>query len=525
MEAIVKPQSYPTGAQRWILVITAISCAILELIDTTVVNVSLREISGNIGATTSEIAWVITAYSIANVIVIPLSGMLSNLFGRKMYFTSSVALFTFSSLMCGMSTNLWILVFWRFVQGLGGGGILSTAQSIIMDAFPPEKRTTGLVVFGLGVIVGPSFGPALGGFITDNFSWHWIFFLNIPIGVTAAILSWNFVPDLLGVEKPKIDIWGIFFLVIGIGLLQYVLEEGSTKDWFESSEITKCFIVSVVSLVAFVIRELSIDYPAVNLRLYRSFNLAMGNMMNLIVGIIMNATLFAFPLFTQISLGWTATQTGAFMIPGSLVTIVGMVIVKKLSDSGTHPKIIILIGLAMTFIFLMMMSFSSPESNSSNFFWPFIIRGVGAIFMILPVLDLAVAGLTGKDLAQAVGLSNMLRQLGGAIGVALMNIYVTNQTAFTRSNMIGNISAYNEVSSERAAALTQSFASNGYGPDESSTMAYHLLDQAVTKQGLLVSYNHSFMMAGFIVLLCVPIVLLIKYKKGQAKEGMVMEAH
>ena len=228
MEALSTPK-YPVGAQKWILIITAISCAILELIDSTIVNVSLREISGNIGATTTEVSWVITAYSIANVIVIPLSGMLSNLFGRKTYFTASVAVFTISSLLCGLSTNLWFLVLWRFVQGLGGGGLLSTAQSIIMDAFPPEKRMTGITIFGLGVILGPSFGPVLGGYITDNLSWHWIFFLNIPIGITASILSWRFVPDLEGVQKPLIDWWGILFLVIGIGSLQYVLEEGTAR--------------------------------------------------------------------------------------------------------------------------------------------------------------------------------------------------------------------------------------------------------------------------------------------------------
>src|SRR6478609_9076271 len=272
MEAsILKEEVYPTGATKWILIATAISCAVLELIDTTVVNVSLPEISGNIGATTTEIAWVITAYGIANVIIIPLSSMLSNLFGRKLYFTASVALFTIASLMCGFSTSLWTLVFWRFIQGLGGGGLLSTAQSIIIGAFPPKQMGTGLAIFGVGVILGPTFGPVLGGFITDNFSWHWIFYINIPIGVAATFLSWKFVPDLAGVSKPnKIDWWGIGFLVIGIASLQYILEEGGAEDWFESHEIIFFFAVAVIGITAFIIRELSIDYPAVNLRLYKS---------------------------------------------------------------------------------------------------------------------------------------------------------------------------------------------------------------------------------------------------------------
>ena len=524
MEA-TQMRKYPTGAQKWILIITAISCAILELIDTTIVNVSLREISGNIGATTTEVAWVITAYSIANVIVIPLSGMLSNLFGRKTYFTASVALFTLASLMCGFSTNLWVLVLWRFVQGLGGGGLLSTAQSIIMDAFPPEKRMTGLTIFGLGVILGPSFGPVLGGYITDHFSWHWIFFLNIPIGVIAAILSWKFVPDLEGVEKPLIDWWGIIFLVIGIGSLQYVLEEGISKDWFESAVITRFFIVALVFLIAFVIRELSIDHPAVNLRLYKNFNLAMGSLMNLVVGIINIGTLFIFPFFTQLALGWTATQTGAFMIPGTMVAIVGMITAKKLLEAGVNPKVVILSGLSLTMLFLVILSGSSPDSSSKNFFWPFILRGIGSVIMIMPVMDLAVAGLTGKLLAQAVGLSNMLRQLGGAIGVALMNIYINHENAFVRSNMTSNISEFNPVSSDRLATLSQTFITQGYDTDEATSVAYRLLDNAVTKQQLLVSYNHGFLFVAGTLLLCVPVILMIRYKKGQKREKVIADAH
>jgi DHA2 family multidrug resistance protein len=522
MEAVIpKEDIYPTGAAKWILIGTAISCAILELIDTTVVNVSLREISGNIGATTTEIAWVITSYSIANVIVIPLSSMLSNLFGRKIYFTASVILFTFSSLMCGLSTNLWTLVFWRFIQGLGGGGLLSTAQSIIIGAFPPKQAGTGMAIFGVGVILGPTFGPVLGGYITDNFSWHWIFFINVPIGFLAAVLSWKFVTDLADASKLiKIDWWGILFLIVGIGSLQYVLEEGGTKDWFESDEIIFFFILAMFGLIAFIIRELSIDYPAVNLRLYKSFNLAMGNIMNLVIGLVITGSVFIFPLFTQVSLGWTATQTGAFMIPGAMATAVGMILVSKIVGGGTNPKTVILVGLAMMSAFLILMSFSGPDSNSSNFFWPFILRGIGAAFMMMPILTLAVAGLKGKDLAQATGLSNMLRQLGGAIGVALINIYLDHQNADIKNNMISNISDYNSMTSERLASFTQMFSSAGYSTDEAAQTANIMVDNLVSKQQMLLSYNHGFMMLGLAVLLLTPVILMIRYKKGEKLEAV-----
>ena len=512
---------YPTGAEKWILVITAISCAILELLDTTIVNVSLREISGSVGATTAEISWVVTAYAISNVIIIPLTSMLSDLLGRKVYFTLSVIIFTFASLMCGLSGSLWTLVFWRFVQGLGGGGLLSTAQTIIIGAFPPEKISIANAIFGMGLIIGPTFGPTIGGFLTDNYSWHWIFFVNIPIGITAGILSWTYVTNRPGAVKPKrIDWWGIIFLIMSIGALQYVLEEGTTDDWFASKEIVFFSILSGVGIIAFIIRELYIDYPAVNIRLYKNYNLAMGSLMNLMLGMLLFGTVFIFPLFTQISLGWTATQTGVFMIPGALCTAFAMPLVGNLLSKGVNPKIIILTGIVITFTFLVMLSFSSPDSSERNFYLPFILRGFGMAFMMSPILSLAVAGLKGKDMAQAVGLANMIRQLGGAIGIALLNVYINHQNASITASMIGYVSESNLLSSDRVAAFTQNFIGAGYAPQDAENLAYKMMDLAVFKQQALVSYDKGFMMVAVCMLVCIPIVLGIRHKKGGLTKGL-----
>ncbi|MNJ88731.1 Multidrug export protein EmrB [compost metagenome] len=522
--ALKTPIVYPTGAEKWILVITAISCAILELLDTTIVNVSLREISGNVGATTTEIAWVVTAYAISNVIIIPLTSMLSDFFGRRNYFTGSVIIFTVASLMCGLSTNLWTLVFWRFVQGLGGGGLLSTAQSIIIGAFPPEKISTANAIFGMGLILGPTFGPTLGGYITDNFSWHWIFFVNIPIGIVATILSYRYVTDRPGATKPKrIDWWGILFLVVSIGSIQYVLEEGTAEDWFESHEITAMTIIGLASLAAFIIRELKIDYPAVNIRLYKNYNMIMGSIMNFMLGLMLFGTVFIFPLFVQISLGWTATQTGMFMIPGALCTAVAMPLVAKLLGSGMNPKTVILMGIGMTFTFVMMLSGSSPDSSEGNFYLPFVLRGFGMAFMMSPILTLAVQGLNPKDMPQAIGLANMIRQLGGSVGIALINVYLTNTNALVRGNMIGYINQYSDAASERIQLLTQNFLSKGFDSVEAAEMANRTMDGLLTRQQMLVSYNHGFFMVASLILICVPVVFLIRYKKGA--KAVVADGH
>lgn len=509
---------YPTGAAKWIIVITAISCAVLELIDATVVNVSLREISGSIGATTTEIAWVVTAYAISNVVIIPLTSMLSDFFGRRMYFTMSVLIFTFSSLMCGLSTSLWTLVFWRFIQGLGGGGLLSTAQTIIISAFPPEKLGTANAIFGMGMIMGPTFGPTLGGWITDNFSWHWVFFVNIPIGVTAAILAWNYVTDRMGAVKPaRIDYLGILLLVVAIGSLQFVLEEGTAKDWFESVEIQIGSVLAVLGLGGFIVRELSVAHPAVNIRLYANYNLTMGSIMNFLLGLMLFGTVFIFPLFVQISLGWTATKTGMFMIPGALFTAFSMPLVGAMLNKGINPKVIIIAGVLMTFTFLMLLSTSSPDSSARNFYFPFILRGMGMAFMMSPILSLAVSGLQGKDMAQAVGLTNMIRQLGGSFGIALINLFLTQKNAEVRGSMLSYISEFNPIAQDRIAALTQNYLGRGFALPDAQALANKAMEGFLFRQQALVSYVQGFFMVGLLILICIPIVLLVRHsKKGAA---------
>ncbi len=510
---------YPVGAERAILVITAISAALLQLIDTSIVNVSLREISGSIGATTTEIAWAVTAYAVSNVIMIPLAGMLSDLFGRRNYFTASILIFTIASFFCGTADSLFTLVMWRFIQGIGGGALLTTGQTIIVEAFPPNKINTANAIFGMGVILGPTFGPTLGGYLTDNYSWHWIFFINVPIGAVAAYLSWNFVKDRVGAKKPrKIDWAGIILLIIAVGGLQYVLEEGSALDWFESKEIIAISIVTAMGLIGFVWREWTYAYPAVNIRLLKNWNLAMGSVLNFIVGLILLATVFVFPLFAQIGLGWTATMTGNFLISGSLASAFAMVLVGRLLTKGANPKTVMIMGGAMIFTFATLMSFSSPDSSQTNFFWPFILRGLGIGFMMFPAMVLSVQGLKGADLSQGSGLSNMVRQLGGAVGIAIMNVFLTHRNAINDNNLMQNYNIYNEYFQDKVNMLVQNFVSQGYYKEDAQTMTYKVMDLALFKQQSIISYDNVFWAVGLASLLCIPIILLIRSNKDKKNE-------
>jgi MFS transporter, DHA2 family, multidrug resistance protein len=395
--------------------------------------------------------------------------------------------------MCGLSSSLWMLVFWRFIQGLGGGGLLSTAQSIIADAFPPKELATATGIFGMGVLLGPAIGPVLGGYITDSWSWHWIFIINVPIGIVAAILSWKYVPNLSGATKPgKMDWWGIVFMVVGLCSLQYFLEEGSQKYWFESSEITICFILAIVGLAAFIWRELTIDYPAVNIKLYKNFNLALGHLMNLILGMILIGIFFIFPLFVNVSLGWSATQQGVFLLPSAIASIVAMLIVSKVVLKKISYHMSAIIGILFFSLFLILLSFSSPDSSERNFFWPFILNSFGKALLMVPLMSMALSGLRGQDLAQATGLSNIMRQLGSAIGVALMGIYMNSENAFVRNNMAEHINGYNDVVTDRVGALSQNFSAAGYSPEDATRAAYQIMESTLSKQYQLVAYNNVF---------------------------------
>lgn len=511
------------GSVRGVLIATAITCALLEMIDATIVNVALPEISGAIGATRTEIAWVATSYSIANVIVIPLSGMLSNLFGRKAYFTGSVILFTCCSLMCGLSGTLWEIVIWRFAQGLGGGGLLSTAQSIVIDAFPQAKINTANTIFGIGVIIGPMAGPVLGGVLVEKLSWHWIFFVNLPVGAIASLLSLLYVPDLAGSIKPKrIDWWGILFLAVSISSLQFVLEEGGLYDWFSNATITILSFLAVFGIIAFIRRELMIDYPAVNLRLLRNFNLSLGNFLMLISGGIMAGAMFIFPLFVRVSLGWTPLQTGMFLMYFAISATLGMLISRKLLESGINSKIIMIAGLLLMSLYLYMLSFSAPNTGEDNYILPMILGGIGATAFMLPILSLSVGGLRGVDLAQGTGLANMLKRLGNAIGIAGLNIYLDHQNAKVGNALSAHLSIYNPVLNERLRGFKHFFISAGYATNDAMKAAYQLLENIIHQQQILISFDHGYFMMSIAILICIPLIFLIRPTQEQSQKELTL---
>ena len=392
------------GFKKWIITITVITASLLELIDTTIVNVSIPQIQGNLGATLEDVAWITTGYAVANVIVLPMSGWLGSFFGRKNYFLGSIILFTVASFLCGNAHSLNELIAFRIIQGVAGGGLIATAQAILLETWPPEQIGTATALFGLGAVVGPTVGPTIGGWITDNFSWPWIFYVNIPVGMIAAFFTYTFVKATpkTGRGKP-IDWWGIALLAVAVGSLQVILEKGESEDWFAKTYILVLTIAAVIGTLLFIWRELSTDHPIINFSIMRHRSFSVGMFTSFILGFGLYGSVFVFPVFCQQLLGFSAQQTGEILFPGGVCTILMMPFIGKMLNGGIPAQFMATIGMFLFFVFTHMLSNSTLTTGIGDFFWPLVIRGVGMALLFVPLTVLAIADLKGPEIGQGTG--------------------------------------------------------------------------------------------------------------------------
>ena len=517
------------GARRTIITITAIMCALLEIVDTTIVNVAVNDMKGNLGATFTEIGWVITAYAIGNVIIVPMTSWLSQQFGRRNYFAASIIIFTTCSFLCGNANGIWELVFFRFMQGVGGGALLVTSQTIITERYPLEKRGMAQAIYGLGVIIGPTLGPPLGGYIVDHFSWPYIFYINIPIGIIATILTLYFVRSpKYGEKTPAKDIdWlGIGLLAATVGSLQYVLEKGQDDDWFASSNITFFAVVAALGLFFFIWRELTYKNPIVELRVLKNVNLRTGTILSFIMGFGLYGSTFIIPLYTQATLGWTAQQAGLLMIPSAITTAFMMPMIGQLLQKGAPQKVLVSIGLGIFAVFTFWcFSILTPDTSVDNFFWPLIVRGIGMGMLFIPITVLSLSSLKGKQIGQGAAFTGMMRQLGGSFGIALITTFMATRNMQHRSDLVSKLDVNNPAVQQRVLGMQHSFMSKGMSPDIALKSAYTSLDYAIGKQASVLSYMDVFMYLGIAFLICIPFVLLVKQKKQAEKIDLAEAMH
>lgn len=516
------------GSKRVIITVTAVVCALLQIIDTTIVNIALPTMQGSLGASLTEITWVITAYAIANVIVMPMTSWLSQQFGRRNYFAASIIIFTFTSWACGNATSIEELIIFRFIQGIGGGALLVTAQTIITESYPIEKRAMAQTIYVLGVIVGPTLGPPLGGYIVDNYSWPYIFYINIPIGVIATLLTLQFVKSPKYAEKVKakyVDWLGIFLLIVAIGSLQFILEKGQEDDWFNSSLITALSVVCVFGFYFFIWRQLVYKHPIVDLGVLKDRNLSLGSILSFVLGFGLYGSTFIIPLYTQTIMGWTALQAGWLMIPSTIFTAIMMPFVGKMMERGVPFRILITSGMIIFFIYSMMAyKVLTPDTGSDAFFWILVIRGVGLGLLSIPITTMALSTLKGQEIGQGAAISGMMRQLGGSFGVAIISTYLTTDTQVHRSDLLTHLNITDPAVQQRVKMLSRGFHSKGITVDGAIHSAEKLLDRLVDVQATVLSYMDVFLWIGVMFLVCVPFVILfVKKPKNKVDMSHVSE--
>lgn len=507
------------GSRRVIITLTAIICALLEIVDTTIVNVALNDMKGNLGATTSEVGWVITAYAIGNVIIVPMTSWLAQQFGRRNYFAASIILFTICSFLCGNADGITELIIFRFLQGLGGGALLVTSQTIITESYPPEKRNMAQAIYGLGVIVGPTLGPPLGGFITDVAGWPYIFYINIPLGVIATLLTLQFVRSPRYTQKSAardIDWIGIGLLAIFVGSLQYILEKGHDDDWFSSETIIFLTVISILGGFFFIWREMTFRNPVVNLRALKNGNLRVGTILSFILGFGLYGSTFIIPLYTQATLGWTATQSGLLMVPAALTTAFMMPIIAKLLQRGIKQQYLAATGMLIFFFFCFWgYKIITPDTAKSDFFWMLIFRGVALGLLFIPVTALSLSTLKGKEIGDGAAFTGMMRQIGGSFGIAIITTFMAQQVMEHRSILVSKLDVTNPVIQQRITQYQAFFASKGAAPNIALQKAYQVMDYGVMKQAMVLSYMDVFYYLGIMFLICIPFVLLVKGKMGK----------
>lgn len=501
----------------WLIASVVSIATFMLVLDTSIANVALRDIAGSLSAGLDEATWVITTYLVANVVIIPISGWLAGVIGRKRYYMFCVATFTIASFLCGLAWNLQSLLIFRILQGLGGGGMAPSEQAILADSFPPEKRPQAFALYGVAVIIAPTVGPTLGGFITDNFSWHWIFFINVPFGILSlTLVQWLLVePEALEKERRhllrgglRIDWIGLLLVALWLGCQEIVLDRGQEKDWFSSNLILSFTAVAAVAFVLFLPWELTRRAPIVDVRLVFGRQFGMSFLIMVSVGAILFGSTQILPQLLQTSFDYTAYLSGLSMMPGGLAMLV-MMPVAGMVGGLIEPKYLIALGMAVIALAMWHMTTLVPDTTFSFFAWARVFQMIGLPFLFIPINAAAYSGLRPEDTNQASALINMARNLGGSIGISLANTVIAQRSQFHQSRLVENLypssPAYQHVSQQ----ATQYFLSQGMPRPQAQALATGWLGQVVETQAALLAYIDVFWLSALFAATMVPLVLLL----------------
>lgn len=501
---------------KWLVAITVMLPTLIEIVDTSVVNVALGHIRGSLSAGIDESTWTITSYLVSNAIIIPMTGWLSRVFGRKRYLISSISLFTLGSFLCGSAWSLRSLVFFRVLQGIGGGALQPLSQAILLETFPPHQHGLAMAIFGIGIMFGPIIGPLLGGWITDNWSWHWIFFINVPIGIISILMVLFFIidPPYMKRMKMKIDYLGLTLLAVGLGCLQVVLDKGQMEDWFSSSFITGLTLITIISLSLFVIIEIFFTkHPIVNLRAFKNISFTTGNIVMFFAFFNLFGSIVLLPIYLQNLMGYTATLAGLVLGPGGFATLLAMPVAGRLVTK-MNPKILLAMGIVIASCSTYLMSGFNLNADFTTISLPRIILGIGMGFLFIPLTTLTMAGVRKEDMGNATAIYNLLRNLGGSFGVAFITTMIARRAQFHQFRLVEKLTPFDTPFQWASDALSETFQSKGFPPPVSDLAGLGLIYRGLIREASMLAFNDAFRLLSIFLILVLPLIILMGRSKS-----------
>ena len=530
MSPVQNPGIFPaTGApppvNKWLVTVSVTFGTLMGTIDASIVNVAVPHLRGSLGATVEEITWVTTGFVIANVVVMPLTAFLGHLFGQKRVYMTALSIFILSSALCGLARSLTSLVAFRFVQGLGAGALQPTEQAILRQTFPLKEQGMAMAVFGMAVIIGPAVGPTLGGYIVDNFSWPWIFFINVPVGVLALTMVSNFVREpediraaqraMAAKRRANLDWIGIALLSIGLATLQYVLEEGNRDDWFNSQVISGLSLVSLIAIATFIVREMTAAAPAVDITLFKDSVFTSGTLVGGVMFALLMSVTFLLPVFLQEVLGYTAMQSGLALMPRALIMMVVTPIVGR-TYNILSPRLVVSFGVTCVAVSTWLMSHYTLATSESGIISALLVQGVGFSCLFVPLTTTALSRIPRHKLADAAGLNSVVRFIGGSIGLAIFATLLTRHMTVVRSVLSTHVVNGSPTLLPRLYGAQRMFEQTGMNASAAHDGALRVVAGAVARQSAVIAFEQVFLLTGLAFLCVLPLVYFLRRPSQRA---------
>jgi DHA2 family multidrug resistance protein len=505
----------------WLIAAAVMLATFMEVLDTSVANVALPHIAGNLSATPEESTWVLTSYLVSNAIILPATNWLGRYFGRKNFLIFCIVIFTASSALCGAAASLGMLIVARILQGAGGGALQPIAQSVLLESFPTEKRGSAMAVFGMGIVVAPIIGPTLGGWITDNYSWRWIFYINVPVGIIAVLMARTFIedPPYIKQQRPgRIDYIGFGLMALALGTMQLVLDKGQEEDWFSSSLITGAAVFAGVMFVSFIVWELRSKEPIVNLRILANRNFAVGTALMTVLGIVLYGTIALLPLFLQTLLGYPALQSGLAVSPRGIGSIASMIIVGRLIGK-VNGRYLLLFGFSLLAYSTYLFSDINLQISMGSIVWPGMMSGFAMGFVFVPLTTMAMGTLANDQMGNASGVFNLMRNTGGSLGIAAVTTMLARGVQTHQAALVSHLTPYDPAFQQRVHDIAGTVS--GQAGSAASQRAYGSIYGSLVRQASVMSYIDNFRLLAFLCVICIPLVFLFRsVKRSKAPVSM-----